>query len=64
MPEELKGSNAVVAYRKFYHKDKATFASWKYRDKPIGGVKTKQTINNEYLGKSKEPTWTLQYQLY
>ena len=34
MPEELKGSNAVVAYRKFYHKDKATFASWKYRDKP------------------------------
>jgi hypothetical protein len=24
----------VDAYRRFYHKDKATFASWKYRDKP------------------------------
>ena len=34
MPDELKGEDAIVAYRKFYHKDKATFASWKYRDKP------------------------------
>ena len=34
MPDELKGEDTVEAYRKFYHKDKATFASWKYRDKP------------------------------
>ena len=26
---------AVEAYRRFYHKDKATFASWKYRNKPV-----------------------------
>ena len=31
MPESLKGGDAVDAYRRFYHKDKATFASWKYR---------------------------------
>ena len=34
MPDSLKGGNAVEAYRRFYHKDKATFASWKYREKP------------------------------
>ena len=34
MPDELKGSDGVKAYRRFYHKDKATFASWKHRDKP------------------------------
>ena len=34
MPDGLKGEDAVEAYRRFYHKDKATFASWKYRDKP------------------------------
>ena len=34
MPDELKGEDGVEAYRKFYHKDKATFASWKYREKP------------------------------
>ena len=34
MPDELKGQDAVDAYRRFYHKDKATFASWKYREKP------------------------------
>ena len=34
MPDELKGPNAIIAYRKFYHKDKATFASWKGREKP------------------------------
>jgi hypothetical protein len=34
MPDDLKGEDAVNAYRKFYHKDKATFASWKYREKP------------------------------
>ena len=34
MPDELKGQDAVEAYRRFYHKDKATFASWKYRNKP------------------------------
>ena len=32
--EGLKGDGAVEAYRRFYHKDKATFASWTYRDKP------------------------------
>ena len=35
MPDELKGSDGIAAYRKFYLKDKATFASWKYRDKPF-----------------------------
>ena len=34
MPDELRGCDAVNSYRKFYHKDKATFASWKYREKP------------------------------
>ena len=34
MPDSLKGGDAVDAYRRFYHKDKATFASWKYREKP------------------------------
>ena len=34
MPDSLKGRNAVEAYCKLYHKDKATFASWKYREKP------------------------------
>ena len=34
MPESLKTQDAVEAYRKFYHKDKATFASWKHRNKP------------------------------
>ena len=34
MPDELKGDDAVEAYRRFYHKDKATFASWKVRGKP------------------------------
>ena len=34
MPDSLKGDNAIAAYRRFYHKDKATFASWKYRNKP------------------------------
>ena len=34
MPDELKGQDAVAAYRRFYHKDKATFATWKGRDRP------------------------------
>ena len=34
MPDSLKGDDAIAAYRRFYHKDKATFASWKYRSKP------------------------------
>lgn len=34
MPEELKSGDPIASYRSFYHKDKATFASWKYRDKP------------------------------
>ena len=34
MPDELKGDNAVEAYRRFYHKDKATFAEWKFRGRP------------------------------
>ena len=34
MPDELKGEDAVQAYRRFYHKDKATFAEWKFRNKP------------------------------
>ena len=34
MPDDCKRDNAVEAYREFYHKDKATFASWKVRGKP------------------------------
>ena len=34
MPDQLKGSDAIEAYRRFYHKDKATFASLKYRENP------------------------------
>ena len=34
MPDSLKGENAVEAYRRFYHKDKATFAAWTGRSKP------------------------------
>ena len=34
MPDELKGADAIKSYRDFYHKDKATFAEWKYRDRP------------------------------
>lgn len=34
MPDELKGRDVVESYRRFYHKDKATFASWKLRGKP------------------------------
>ena len=34
MPDELKGQDAIAAYRRFYHKDKATFAAWKGREKP------------------------------
>lgn len=34
MPDELKGDDAIEAYRRFYHKDKATFAKWSFREKP------------------------------
>ena len=35
MPEELKDEkNPIDSYRKFYMLDKASFASWKHRDKP------------------------------
>ena len=34
MPDKLKGQDAVAAYRRFYHADKATFATWKHRSKP------------------------------
>lgn len=35
MPDELKDyENPVQSYRDYYHLDKATFASWKYREKP------------------------------
>ena len=34
MPDGLKSQDAIAAYRRFYHKDKATFATWKYRSKP------------------------------
>jgi hypothetical protein len=34
MPDNLKSENPVQSYRQFYHKDKATFASWKGRNKP------------------------------
>ena len=34
MPESCKRADPVEAYRLFYHKDKAPFASWKYREKP------------------------------
>lgn len=35
MPDELKDyDNPIESYRMYYMLDKATFASWKYRDKP------------------------------
>ena len=34
MPDSCKGDNAVEAYRKFYHEDKGTFATWKVRGQP------------------------------
>lgn len=35
MPDILKDEqDSVLAYRNYYHLDKATFASWSYRDKP------------------------------
>jgi hypothetical protein len=35
MPDELKDyDNPIQAYRDYYHLDKATFATWKYRDRP------------------------------
>ena len=35
MPDELKDwKNPIDSYRAYYHLDKATFASWKHRDKP------------------------------
>lgn len=34
MPDDLKSDNAIQSYRQFYHKDKAKFASWKFRNKP------------------------------
>ena len=36
MPDELKNEDDVIqSYRDYYHLDKATFAEWKYRDKPV-----------------------------
>jgi hypothetical protein len=34
MPDELKSDDAIASYREFYHKDKAVFADWKYRERP------------------------------
>ena len=34
MPDELKGEDIIASYRDFYHKDKATFASWTKRGQP------------------------------
>ena len=35
MPDVLKDyDNPIQSYRDYYHLDKATFASWKYREKP------------------------------
>lgn len=35
MPEELKDyDNPIQSYRDYYHLDKATFASWKFRARP------------------------------
>ena len=35
MPDVLKNyDDPVQSYRDYYHLDKATFASWKYREKP------------------------------
>ena len=35
MPDDLRDyDNPIQSYRDYYHLDKATFASWKYRDKP------------------------------
>jgi len=34
MPDSCKTDNPIEAYRDFYHKDKATFASWTKRGQP------------------------------
>ena len=34
MPDSCKTDNAIESYRDFYHKDKATFASWTRRGQP------------------------------
>ena len=35
MPDDLKDyDNPIQSYRDYYHLDKATFASWKHREKP------------------------------
>ena len=34
MPESCKREDPIEAYRVFYHKDQAPFASWKYRETP------------------------------
>ena len=34
MPDSCKTDNAIESYRDFYHKDKATFASWTRRGEP------------------------------
>lgn len=35
MPDECKDPNPVIAYRNFYLKHKAAFATWKQRDVPL-----------------------------
>ena len=34
MPDEYKGDDTVVAYRKYYMGEKAGFAKWKARETP------------------------------
>ena len=34
MPENLKGTDAIEAYRRYYYTEKTELASWKHREKP------------------------------
>lgn len=45
MPDELRGDNAVDAYRRYYVRDKARFARWTRREKPVWFPETAQDDN-------------------
>lgn len=52
MPEELKDyDDPIGSYRKFYMLDKATFASWKHRDKPYWWDESLAMYNERITGR-------------
>ena len=42
MPENLKGTDAIEAYRRYYYTEKTGLASWKYRKKPSWWLEIKK----------------------